>query len=91
MLGHDATEGGAMRDWYDNPPIEDILAEQAERLPNGPLGLLGAVVVRKDTELGEYAKVVKDYDGGNLGTMEMAHQMEVVRLRRMRSKPVVGP
>ncbi len=29
-----------MRDWYDNPQLADILAEQAERLHIGALGLL---------------------------------------------------
>ena len=29
-----------MRDWYDNPRLEDIFDEQAAKLPNGPLGLL---------------------------------------------------
>ena len=29
-----------MRDWYDNPRLEDIFDEQATKLPSGPLGLL---------------------------------------------------
>ena len=41
LMGHDPTQGGSMRDWYDNPQIEDVLAEQAEKLPYGPLGMLG--------------------------------------------------
>ena len=29
-----------MRDWYDAPQVEDALDEQAERIPNGPLGVI---------------------------------------------------
>lgn len=85
MLGHDATKGGAMRDRYDNPLLDDIFAEQEDRLPDGTPGTLCVVVVRHQTDLGEYTKVVGDYDKGHISTMEMASRMGSIRLQRLKT------
>lgn len=37
LQGHGADGGPSMRDWYDNVPIEEILQEQADCFPHGPM------------------------------------------------------
>jgi integrase len=87
MMGHDATQGGNMTDWYNNPQTKVMLAEQAEKLPYGPLGLLNPPTVEIEGELSkEEASLVKAYRTGQLGTMEFAAAMEKeVRLQQQRS------
>ena len=85
LMGHDPTAGGAMRDWYDAPPLEDVFAEQAERLPHGPLGLLEpAAALLADGLPKEAVKVLQAYLAGELGTMELATRLEAVRLKTSR-------
>jgi integrase len=87
LQGHDAAEGGAMRDWYDNPRVEEILEEQHERLPRGPLGLLVPVEVEISADRPPEALALLDaYLDGTVGTMEFATQMEKIRL-----KAIAGP
>jgi len=82
-MGHDATGGGNMRDWYDNPAIEDILAEQAEYLPDGALGLLDSVKVELTEGLcPESVELLREYLAGRMGTMEFANKIEAVRLKK---------
>ncbi len=89
LQGHDATEGGAMRDWYDNPRLEDIFDEQSSKLPNGPLGLLEPPEVKLVDGLSPAAvKLLRMYLGGQLTTMEFASQMEAIRLQELRSLQV---
>lgn len=83
LMGHDATQGGAMRDWYDSPQLQDILDEQAERLPRGPLGMLEPLSVEIEGGLPrEVIGLVSTYLAGQMGTMEFANQMERLRLQR---------
>ncbi len=70
-----------MRDWYDNPRLEDIFDEQALRLPNGPLGLLQPPEVRlvegfspKELELIRALKAKK------IGTMKFLGQWEELEI-----------
>ncbi|MCJ7517720.1 MAG: hypothetical protein MUO18_07150 [Methanomassiliicoccales archaeon] len=82
LMGHDPTQGGAMRDWYDNPQIEDILAEQAEKLPYGPLGRLGNEVIELIEGLPpDAADLMREYLGGKINTMVFANRVEDIRLR----------
>jgi len=83
MMGHDATQGGSMRDWYDSPQLQDVFDEQAARLPYGPLGLLEPPTVELEGGLSkEVVSIVSAYLAGQAGTMEFATQMEKVRLQR---------
>jgi integrase len=83
LMGHDATQGGAMRDWYDSPQLQDVFDEQAARLPYGPLGLLEPPTVELEGGLSkEVVSLVSTYLTGQLGTMEFATQMEKIRLQR---------
>jgi integrase len=54
LMGHDPSSGGWMSDWYNSPRTEEILMEQARKMPSGPLGFLdmgGKEEVDKDQEL----------------------------------------
>jgi integrase len=84
LMGHDATQGGAMRDWYDNPQLQDVLDEQALKLPYGPLGVLNPPTAELEGGLSkEVVALVSAYLVGQLGTMELATQMEKTRLQRV--------
>ena len=77
LMGHDPTRGGSMRDWYDNPALERIFAEQAEHLPEETLATLDPV--RLETPEGlcpEPVDLLRDYLGGRMGTMEFATKIE---------------
>ena len=77
-----------MRDWYDNPAIEDILAEQAEYLPDGALGLLDSVKVELTEGLcPESVELLREYLAGRMGTMELANKVESIRLRLSAAQP----
>jgi len=81
-MGHDPTQGGSMRDWYDNPQIEDVLAEQAEKLPYGPLGMLGHGAVELVEGMpSDAVPLMLEYLAGQIGTMEFATRAEAIRLR----------
>jgi len=82
LMGHDPTQGGAMRDWYDNPPVEDVLTEQAEKLPHGPLGVLGhGALELEDGVPPDAVALMLEYLMGQIGTMEFATRAEAIRLR----------
>lgn len=84
LMGHDSTQGGAMRDWYDSPQLKDVFDEQADRLPYGPLGLLDPPTVEIEGGLPkDVVSLVSAYLAGQTGTMELATQME--RIRQLRS------
>jgi hypothetical protein len=86
-MGHDSAQGGAMRDWYDAPTVDDALAEQADRLPRGPLGLLEPQVRLTEGLPKDAIALVKEYLAGTCGTMEFASRMEAIRLRSPSSRP----
>ena len=82
LMGHDPTQGGSMRDWYDNPQIEDVLTEQAEKMPYGPLGMLGHGAIELIEGLpSDAVPLMLEYLAGQIGTMEFATRAEVIRLR----------
>ena len=89
LQGHDAREGGSMRDWYDNPRIEEILEEQESCLPKGPLGLL----VPSEVEIvsgvpSEAVALLEAYLAGEVGTMEFMTSIEGIR-RKSTPRPSV--
>jgi integrase len=82
LMGHDPTAGGAMRDWYDAPPLEAVFEEQAERLPHGPLGLLEpSVELLADGLPKDAIELVQGYFAREIGTMELVGRLERIRLR----------
>lgn len=83
LMGHDPTQGGNMTDWYNSPQLQDMLDEQAERLPYGPLGLLNPSTVEIEGGLSkEVVNLVSAYLAGQTGTMEFATQMEKMKPQR---------
>jgi len=83
LMGHDPTQGGAMRDWYDSPQLQDVFDEQASRLPYGPLGLLDPPTVELEGGLSkDVVSLVSAYLAGQTGTMEFATTMEKIKLQR---------
>jgi integrase len=89
MMGHDATQGGSMRDWYDSPRLEDIFAEQEDRLPNGPLGFLEPPIVEIEGGLPkEIIEIVTQYLNDELSTYDMGTGIEKVKnARRAMNNP----
>ena len=77
-----------MRDWYDNPQLEERLEEQDSCLPRGPIGLLLSPIVEIDTDRPSDALALLDaYLTGEIGTMEFASSMEVCRMKFMKATP----
>ena len=69
-----------MRDVYDSP--EDCFAEQSAKLPNGPMALLEPADMSVSDELPrEIVAVIRQYQAGTIGTIELANQMESLRLK----------
>jgi len=72
-----------MVDWYDSPELQDVFDEQASRFPYGPLGFLNPPTVEIEGGLSkEIVDIVSAYLSGQTGTMELATQVEKVRLQR---------
>jgi len=82
--GHDATSGGAMRDWYDNPNVRDVLKEQIETLPHGATGFLSPPKYEIVSDIPKDATVVLSaYLKGEIGTLVFMEQVERLRLAHM--------
>lgn len=87
-MDHDPIQGGSMRDWYDNSQLEDVFAEPAEKLPYGPLGVLGNESVElMDGLPSEAVELMQGYLKGEIGTMEFALKAEAIRLRGKSVRP----
>jgi hypothetical protein len=87
-IGHDAADG-SMRDWYDNPRLEDIFEEQSAKLPDGPLGLLEPPEIKLISGLSPKAvTILQTYLSGKIGTMEFASRIEALRLEEFQSLKV---
>jgi integrase len=89
LQGHDAEGGGSMRDWYDNPQVEDLLQEQKDHFLNGPLGTLTPIEVELMEDIPpEALSLMKDYFAGQLGTMSLMQSMEELK-RKADAKPAI--
>jgi len=86
-MGHDPFYGGSMRDWYDSPQDEDILREQRDILPNGPIGFLCPRIEITPGIPEEALSIVSEYLSGAIGTMDFMNQMENLKVRQI-TKPV---
>ncbi len=93
LMGHDPAQGGAMRDWYDRPGLEDVFTEQGEQLPRGPLGLLEPPEIKLVEGLPPVAvELLRAYLAGEVGTMEMASRLEALRPRPLHGQGAfLGP
>lgn len=81
LQGHDPTQGGSMRDWYDAPLVEDALDEQAERIPNGPLGVIESPEIEVTDGLPkEVSAMVSQFLDGSTGTLELMNALEKCRV-----------
>jgi integrase len=88
LMGHDSASGGAMRDWYDAPQLQDVFLEQEECLPNGALGYLDPPRVEVIGGLPEEAiSLLRSYLTGELPTLEFMNKIEALRLSNMVIKP----
>jgi len=84
LMGHDPTQGGSMRDWYDSPQLEDIFAEQEDRLPNGPLGFLDPLTIEIEGGLPkEIVDIVARYLNNELSTYDLGSQIEKIKNVRL--------
>ena len=73
-----------MRDWYDSPQLEDIFAEQEDRLPNGPLGFLDPLTVEIEGGLPkEIVDIVARYLNNELSTYDLGSQIEKIKNVRL--------
>lgn len=83
LMGHDPTAGGAMRDWYDNPGLEPIFAEQVKCLPYGALGKLRAPQVRlAGGDLPEESlEILRAFFAGKMGAYDLGPKLEAVRMK----------
>ena len=80
LMGHDAASGGAMRDWYDAPRLEDLLDEQYAKLPRGPLGAVKPPEVEIQSDLPPKAReLMAAFLRGELGELELAQALAQVR------------
>ncbi len=87
--GHDPTNGGAMRDVYDNP--DDTFAEQSARLPRGPLGLLEPVQVDVTADVSPgVLEVARELMAGRIGAIEAAMRLEALQ-RRTANDAILKP
>ncbi|HUS56679.1 MAG TPA: hypothetical protein VMY17_01515, partial [Thermoplasmata archaeon] len=80
LQGHDPTQGGSMRDWYDAPGVEETFCEQAERIPNGPLGVIEPPEIEVTGGLPkEVSAMVSQFMDGSVGTLELMNGLEKCR------------
>jgi len=78
-----------MRDWYDNPRLEDIFDEQATKLPNGPLGLLEPPEVKLVSGLSPKAvALLHQYMSGKIGTRDFVDRLADLRMQELQSLQV---
>ena len=73
-----------MRDWYDQPQVADILIEQGERLPYGPLGVLMPPKVEVEDRDAEVLTLWAEYMAGKVPTMEFMTRAEELKTKRNR-------
>jgi len=86
LQGHDADGGTSMRDWYDNVPLEEILQEQADVFPSGPLATVLPVDVELVSDLPpEAVALLSRFLTGELDSYEFLPQ--IVELRKRIEKP----
>jgi hypothetical protein len=87
LQGHDASGGGAIRDWYDNPQLEDRLEGQelsasgANRSPTISDGR-----DRHGLPL-QCLDPSHSYLGEEIGTMEFAFSIEVCLMKFLKVAP----
>lgn len=75
-------EDKANLDWHHSPQLEDIFAEQEEKLPHGPLGVLGNQSIELMEGLpSEAVSLMQDYLSGQFGTIEFANRAEAIKQR----------
>lgn len=89
--GHDARalarqEGAAMRGQYDNPGMDDVLTEQSQKAPDGPVSFLRASMVHEEPGLPpEAVRIVTDVLAGKMSDLDAA-----LALGRLRTAIVVS-
>ena len=76
MQGHEQPIGN-MGDHYDNRCVEENLVRQAERLPNGPLGIFDHHAVELTTPIpNDLVSLLIDYHDGRVGFTELLQRLE---------------
>jgi len=89
MMGHDLA-GKDVQDWYDQPPIADILVEQSEKLPRGTLA---TVLIPKVELIGpdnEAMALWQDYKANKLTTTELMTKLEKLKTRELSVDEIGG-
>ncbi|MDH4123943.1 MAG: hypothetical protein OEV21_07675 [Thermoplasmata archaeon] len=78
-----------MRDYYDNPSMEELLDEQLEKFPQGPLAVLLPDIQIADGLPIEATRLLVRYLSGNLTTHEFGGEMERIRLKQLEKPSLV--
>lgn len=89
MMGHDTGQGD-MQDWYDKPPIEEILDAQSRDFPQGALGCVLSPTVEIVEEDSEAMVIWHEFKADKIGTMELATKLEKLKSRLKISVPNIG-
>ncbi len=77
-----------MRDWYDNPGLEEILSEQEAGVPDGCLGILHSVDLELDDPVpAEAVSLLTNYFAESIGTVEFVSAMEKIRMKALAMSP----
>ncbi|MBM4248785.1 MAG: hypothetical protein FJ149_05010 [Euryarchaeota archaeon] len=92
MMGHDPTANRAdMQAHYDNVPMDQLLAEQQEKLPNGVIGVLDAPKITIIDGLPSDAiDIVRAYLDGRIGVMDVITKLDGIRLKSAKTHELLA-
>jgi len=89
LQGHSPPKDGSMRNTYDTPGVDRILAEQGSKFPNGPLGMLRAPTITVDQDLRDEMELVREWKAGRLGLMELLSRLEALQRKSVELSAIV--
>jgi len=87
LQGHQPPKDGSMRNVYDTPGIERILAEQEAEFPQGALGTLRKPEIIVEPDLYLEIQVLREWKEGRIGLVELISRLE--SLRRKSENPAL--
>ena len=73
-----------MSDWYNNPSVEQILAEQGKKMPNGPLGFLDQLTNEDITVDHNINELWCMYLNGSLSSREFGEMAEACKNKKLK-------
>jgi len=81
LQGHRPPKDGSMRNVYDTPGIERILAEQEAEFPHGPLGIFRKPEIIVEPDLTSEIQVLREWKEGRIGLVELISRLEGLKQR----------